>query len=201
MLQPAINKNDKKARTLIWIFSVVVFSAVALLSNFKLNESGNVVLTEQSASQVYLPLEVLYTGGLNNIPGVDNGNVIKFDFPWIATCRGEQTTLPLTSRSGFADYRQKWFTSNSTPSTAADKLQYILLVLSLDMFTENKTDMHRRKTIGGINIEYNENVNDEIASGYENEVSFSISGIKFTVHSQIGKNFGASSNPNDKEDL
>ena len=37
MLQPAINKNDKKARTLIWIFSVVVFSAVALLSNFKLN--------------------------------------------------------------------------------------------------------------------------------------------------------------------
>src|SRR5574344_110714 len=169
--------------------------------NFKLNEAGNVVLTEQSASQVYLPLEVLYTGGLNNIPGVDNGNVIKFDFPWIATCRGEQTTLPLTSRSGFADYRQKWFTSNSTPSTAADKLQYILLVLSLDMFTENKTDMHRRKTIGGINIEYNENVNDEVASGYENEVSFSISGIKFTVHSQIGKNFGASSNPNDKEDL
>lgn len=37
MLQATIKKNDKKAKTLIWIFSAVVFAAVALLSNFKLN--------------------------------------------------------------------------------------------------------------------------------------------------------------------
>jgi putative membrane protein len=37
MLQASLQKNDKKAKQLIWIFSVVVFSAVVLLSNFKLN--------------------------------------------------------------------------------------------------------------------------------------------------------------------
>jgi putative membrane protein len=37
MLQAAWKKNDKKARTLIFIFSVVVFSAVVLLSRVKLN--------------------------------------------------------------------------------------------------------------------------------------------------------------------
>lgn len=37
MLQATIKKNDKKAKMLIWIFSAVVFAAVALLSNFKLN--------------------------------------------------------------------------------------------------------------------------------------------------------------------
>ncbi|QEC67955.1 DUF420 domain-containing protein [Panacibacter ginsenosidivorans] len=37
MLQATIQKNDKKAKQLIWLFSAVVFSAVVLLSNFKLN--------------------------------------------------------------------------------------------------------------------------------------------------------------------
>ncbi len=37
MLNAAITKNDKKAKQLIWIFSIVVFSAVVLLSNFKLD--------------------------------------------------------------------------------------------------------------------------------------------------------------------
>ena len=37
MLQAAFQKNDKKAKQLIWVFSAVVFSAVVLLSNFKLN--------------------------------------------------------------------------------------------------------------------------------------------------------------------
>src|SRR4026209_2134532 len=37
MLQATMQKNDKKAKQLVWLFSVVVFSAVVLLSNFKLN--------------------------------------------------------------------------------------------------------------------------------------------------------------------
>lgn len=37
MLQASLHKNDKKAKQLIWIFSAVVFSAVVVLSNFKLN--------------------------------------------------------------------------------------------------------------------------------------------------------------------
>ena len=39
MLQASLQKNDKKAKLLVWLFSVVVFSAVVLLSNFKLNIS------------------------------------------------------------------------------------------------------------------------------------------------------------------
>jgi len=37
MLQATMQKNDKKARQLIWLFSAIVFLAVVLLSNFKLN--------------------------------------------------------------------------------------------------------------------------------------------------------------------
>ena len=37
MLQPSIVKNDSRAKTLIWIVSIVVFAAVALLSKFKLS--------------------------------------------------------------------------------------------------------------------------------------------------------------------
>jgi len=37
MLQASLQKNDIKAKQLIWIFSIVVFTAVILLGNFKLN--------------------------------------------------------------------------------------------------------------------------------------------------------------------
>lgn len=37
MLQPALVKNDSKAKLIIWIVSVVVFAAVAFLAKFKLN--------------------------------------------------------------------------------------------------------------------------------------------------------------------
>jgi len=37
MLQPSLVKNDKKAKTFIWIVSVIVFAAVAFLAKFKLD--------------------------------------------------------------------------------------------------------------------------------------------------------------------
>ena len=37
MLQASLKKNDRKAKQLIWIFSIVVFTAVVMLGNFKLN--------------------------------------------------------------------------------------------------------------------------------------------------------------------
>lgn len=37
MLPAALSKNDRKAYWVIWIFSVVVFTLIALLSNFKLS--------------------------------------------------------------------------------------------------------------------------------------------------------------------
>lgn len=37
MLQPSMVKNDKKAKAIIWIVSLVVFAAVAFLAKFKLD--------------------------------------------------------------------------------------------------------------------------------------------------------------------
>jgi putative membrane protein len=37
MLEQSIIKNDKKAKIIIWIVSIVVFAAVVILSKFKLN--------------------------------------------------------------------------------------------------------------------------------------------------------------------
>lgn len=171
--------------------------------NFKLDEKGNVIITQASAAdaQVYLPAEVLYTGGINSIPSQDTGDVLAYDFPWITTCRGEQTTLPLTSRVGFGDYRQRWFqgTVNFSNMTSADIFQFILIQLAIDMFTEDKSNFKRHKTIAGVPIEYSCNDFDTKGeSNVCNEVTFRIRGVRFTVHSQIGKNFGLMANK--KED-
>jgi putative membrane protein len=37
MLEPSLEKNDSKAKLLIWVVSIVVFCAVAFLAKFKLN--------------------------------------------------------------------------------------------------------------------------------------------------------------------
>ena len=37
MLTPSIAKNDSKAKAVIWIVSIVVFLAVAVLSKYKLD--------------------------------------------------------------------------------------------------------------------------------------------------------------------
>ena len=37
MLQPSLQKNDSKAKTIIWIVSIIVFAVVAALSRIKLN--------------------------------------------------------------------------------------------------------------------------------------------------------------------
>ena len=37
MLQPSMVKNDSKAKIIIWIVSIIVFTAVAFLAKFKLN--------------------------------------------------------------------------------------------------------------------------------------------------------------------
>lgn len=37
MIEAVMRKNDKKAKQLIWLFSIIVFCAIALLGNFKLN--------------------------------------------------------------------------------------------------------------------------------------------------------------------
>ena len=41
MLQASIKRNDVKAKQFIWLFSIVIFAAIALLGNFKLNAHLN----------------------------------------------------------------------------------------------------------------------------------------------------------------
>jgi putative membrane protein len=66
MLQPSLQKNDKKARLLIYTVSFVVFAAVVLLSKFKLNvDLGfNVHLFAKANAIINSAVAVLLVAGL-----------------------------------------------------------------------------------------------------------------------------------------
>ncbi|MBI3137183.1 MAG: DUF420 domain-containing protein [Sphingobacteriales bacterium] len=66
MLKAAWNKNDKKAKSLIWIFSVVVFTAVVLLGRFKLqvNLGFDVHIFAQANALINSAVAVLLVGAL-----------------------------------------------------------------------------------------------------------------------------------------
>jgi len=66
MLQPSLQKNDKKARLLIYTVSFVVFAAVVLLSKFKLNvDLGfNVHLFAKANAIINSAVAVLLLAGL-----------------------------------------------------------------------------------------------------------------------------------------
>lgn len=66
MLQPALQKNDKKAKLLIYTVSFVVFAAVVLLSKYKLklNLGFNVHVFAQANAIINSAVAVLLIGGL-----------------------------------------------------------------------------------------------------------------------------------------
>lgn len=69
MLQPSLQKNDKKAKTLIYIVSFVVFAVVVLLSKFKLEvDLGfNVHVFAQVNAIINSAIAVLLLAGLITI--------------------------------------------------------------------------------------------------------------------------------------
>ncbi len=66
MLQPSLIKNDKKAKTFIWIISLVVFCAVAFLAKFKLPVSPgfNVHIFAQLNAIINSAVAILLVAGL-----------------------------------------------------------------------------------------------------------------------------------------
>ncbi len=69
MLQPALEKNDKKARLLIYTVSVVVFAAVVFLSKYKLNiDLGfDVHVFAKANAVINSAVAVLLLGGLLSV--------------------------------------------------------------------------------------------------------------------------------------
>ena len=69
MLQPSLQKNDKKAKTLIYIVSFVVFAAVVLLSKIKLDvDLGfNVHVFAQANAIINSAVAILLLAGLVTI--------------------------------------------------------------------------------------------------------------------------------------
>lgn len=66
MLQPALEKNDKKARLLIYTVSIVVFGAVVFLSKYKLNADlgFDVHVFAKANAVINSAVAVLLLGGL-----------------------------------------------------------------------------------------------------------------------------------------
>ncbi len=66
LLEPSLTKNDKKAKLLIWIVSVVVFVAVAFLAEFKLkvNFGFNVHIFAEANAIINSLVTVLLIAGL-----------------------------------------------------------------------------------------------------------------------------------------
>lgn len=66
MLQPSLVKNDKRAKLLIWIISVVVFVAVAFLAKFKLafDPGFNVHLFAKANAFINSAVALLLLAGL-----------------------------------------------------------------------------------------------------------------------------------------
>ncbi len=69
MLQPSLEKNDKKARLLIYTVSVVVFAAVVFLSKYKLNvDLGfDVHVFAKANAVINSAVAVLLLGGLLSV--------------------------------------------------------------------------------------------------------------------------------------
>lgn len=163
---------------------------VSTFAGFKMAEDGIAVV--DSGTQVHFPTELFYLGGSLD----DNGSqYITYDFPLIATQAGNNIQNPLTSITGFANYRQKMFSSLSVaPNTNVDLFQFILLMLYKKSF-ESGTTKARYSSIGGLDITYEFNATyDSSFSASDlvyNVAHFTIASVSFSVYSQIGKNFGS----------
>ena len=118
----------------------------------------------------------------------------------ICTAFGTTEARPLTSLSGFANYKTKIFNynqSNMNTFNYADKLQIILIKLMESMFT-NDNSARYYSSIAGVPIDYeiDRNADSDLqTNGYRKNVAkFNINNVNFTVIAHKGKAFAKSLN-------
>lgn len=173
-----------------------IYNTIISYNNFKLFQfSPNGIPVLGVTEQINFPVELVYTGAYKNDV---EANQLAFNFPWLFLLKGDTKPNPLTSQTGFADYKQKLFDPNSTSLSNADKLQLILIELAIMMFTDKTGGSSNVKNeIAGISINYstemdldnNVNVGTNISL---NVAEFTINSVKFIAHCQKGKSFGFS---------
>ena len=159
---------------------------VGEFSNFKFNPNGDITTGDKD----YGPAEVFYIGGRQTSP---NQDPLTFPFPWICTMHNASQGNPLTTQTGFTQYKQKLFALGDSVDTAVDKFQMILIQLAIKMFV-NDNNKPRFGRIAGVDMTYGiDTVMDPtIANKYAyNTVSFIINNIEFVVYAQHNKTFGS----------
>ena len=161
-------------------------TTVPELSSTKFDERGIV-----SSDGIHHSIEIFYIGGSLS------DNNIKFNFPFACIQKDSNELYPLTSITGFNNYKQKIFNGDDTPSAAYDIFQFIIIQLFIKAFQKTSNDnlnKPRLSTICGVPIDYSYNYQyDESLSGLGvvNVAEFTILGISFVIYSQPGKNFGS----------
>lgn len=171
---------------------------VTILQQFGFTTTG--APEASSSSTKFCPVEVFKVG---SIEGDDNGSTsFRFDFPWYAVNETGVADNCLTTLQGFQDYKQKMFANNHDPESIVDLFQIIMILLTMKMFSGNKSDQtggqhdpmkQRYGNIFGVPIKYeSDNSRDQtITNKFSNVALFTLNSIEFKVYAQAGKDFGS----------
>lgn len=167
-----------------------------IFSSFEYSQNGSASLTNVGGNQKNIPIEIIHLGGLNGVEATQqNSAEFKYPMPLMCMSLGTTDSRPLTSLSGFVDYKPKLFTydsSNLGTFNYADRLQIVLIKLMEMMFTSSENKQHY-KSIAGIPISYeiDKNADNDLQlDGLKKNVAkFVINNVNFTVIAHRGKNF------------
>lgn len=172
-----------------------------VFSLFEYSSNGRSSLVSSGEKQKNLPVEFIHVGSLvGEISTGQNSTEFTYPMPLICTAFGTTEARPLTSLSGFANYKTKVFNynqSNMNTFNYADKLQIVLIKLLEAMFT-NDNNAKYYSSIAGVPIDYeiDRNADSDLqASGFRKNVAkFIINNVNFTVIAHKGKAFAKSLN-------
>ena len=175
-----------------------ITKTVTILQQFGFTTTG--APETSSSSTKFYPVEVFKVG---SIEGDDNGSSsFRFDFPWYAVNENGVADNCLTTLQGFQDYKQKMFANNHDPDSTVDLFQIIMILLTMKMFSGNRSDQtggqhdpmkQRYGNIFGVPIKYeSDNSRDQtITNKFSNVALFTLNSIEFKVYAQAGKDFGS----------
>lgn len=176
------------------IYSAIV--SVPELKTTKFDPEGNI-----SSDGVHNAFEIFYLGGSLE------DNYIKFDMPFICLQKDSSEKYPLTSITGFNQYKQKIFNGSDTTSRQYDIVQFILLKLFEKAFQNTANDSinkGRYTVISGVPINYRYDGTYDSSlkeKGVVNIAEFAILGITFVVYCQLGKNFGSATKVDESQSV
>lgn len=182
-----------------------IIGTVKGFSNFQFSATGAPVVSD-GTTKMQAAVEIFKIGAMGG--SLNGNNSFIYDFPWYAINKFSSEDNCLTSIAGFADYKQKLFMNGQDPTSIADIFQIIMIVLTRQMFYSSygNNNMHdpskrRYSSILNIPISYNADadidaaVKENATPKHYNVAEFTLTGVKFKVYAQVGKDFGSALQP------